>query len=64
MSLTLSSLFAMLLNWYVSANKIDLGVGDIQEWVQTTIAILAPIGIYWGRFRLGDINWFGLRDEK
>lgn len=64
MSLTLSSLFAMLLNWYVQKQKINLGVGDLQNWVEMTITLLAPIGIWYGRWRAGGVTVLGLRTKK
>ena len=64
MSLTIGSLFALLLDGYVKKRNIDLGIGELQTWLENTILLLAPLGIWIGRVRAGGVTWLGFRTKK
>ena len=59
MSLTITALAVLVLNYYVTQNGIELASEEIQSFVQQAAFLLAPIGVWYGRFRQGDITIYG-----
>ena len=61
MSLTIASLFAFLIGRLLQSTGIVATDESISNFVAVAIQIIGAIGIYWGRFRRGDLNLFGGR---
>ena len=59
MSLTLSSLFITALGFIFERAGIKVGTEEIGTFINVTLQIVGAIGIYWGRYRQGNVNWFG-----
>ena len=57
MSLTISGLIATLLGLIFSQTEVAV----IMPWLDQTITVGGIILTYVGRYRLGDITWYGAR---
>ncbi len=59
MSLTLSSLFITALGFIFERAGIKVGNDEIGTFVNVALQVIGAVGIYWGRYRQGNVNWFG-----
>ena len=59
MSLTLSSLFITALGFIFEHAGIKVGNDEIGTFVNVALQTVGALGIYWGRYRKGDVSWFG-----
>lgn len=60
-SLTISSLFVLVLVYIFQASGIEVGEGEIQTTIEVLIKVVSMVGIYVGRIRNGDVNIFGFK---
>lgn len=58
-SLTTTSLLVFIVTAVFKQADIDISSHEIEEGVAFLVQIAALIGVYWGRFRHGDITWYG-----
>ena len=63
MSITIISWVLLALNWLTVKFSIPVAPGDLDTTVHTLIAFFTVLGIYWGRYRKGDITWYGARKK-
>lgn len=61
MSLTIQGWIAGLLLAFLKWAGIHVGNDAVDAFVQVALALYAAIGVYWGRYRKGDIYWWGGR---
>jgi hypothetical protein len=61
MSLTIRGLVVYILATILSNAGFPHEFHDIEGYITTTLQVVAAIMIYWGRYRKGDINAFGMR---
>ena len=64
MSITISSLFVVVLGFIFERVGIKVGSEEIGTFINVALQIGGVIGIYIGRIRKGDLNWFGGRITK
>ena len=64
MSLTISSLFAFLVGRLLQSTGLPATDESITNFVSVTLQVLSAFGIWFGRWRAGDITWFGGRKSK
>ena len=62
-SLTWSSAIVFILLAVLKASGLDADEGSVTAFVTTGIQVITGVGILWGRFRQGDINFFGAKKE-
>lgn len=58
-SVTIISLAVGVIATALKGVGLDVVEQDIETFVLTGVQIISAIGIYWGRYRVGDINFFG-----
>ena len=61
MSLTFVGLATGIVAWLLKTADIPIANGVVENFVQVTLAIVAAVMVYWGRFRKGDLTVFGTR---
>lgn len=61
MSLTIKSLFVLVVAELIRSNGIEIANDQIENAVSTLMIIGSVIGIYWGRIRAGGVTWWGIR---
>lgn len=61
MSLTISSLVVMILGIFLKGAGFELAPEEIQEFIAVLLQFVGAVGVYWGRYRAGDLKWFGGR---
>ena len=61
MSLTISGLFIGVIVLLAEAVGVQIGSEELTSTITTLGKIFAAGTIYWGRMRVGDLNWFGGR---
>lgn len=59
MSLTIQGLAVLILGKVLAWAGVQYDVAALQGWVSMTVVIAGAVGIYWGRYRQGDITWWG-----
>jgi len=60
-SVTITSLFVFGAIWIGQQAGIAIGEGEILTTIATLGKFAAIAGVYWGRYRIGDINFFGAK---
>ena len=63
-SLTLQGWVLLVLSMLVKAFEIDLDEGQLTEIASWIAAGIAAAVIYVGRYRQGDITWYGKKIKK
>ena len=63
MSLTITSLAVAVLGFILQHAGIVIGTESLTNFVDVGLQIIGAVGIYWGRFRQGDINVFGRKRQ-
>ena len=61
MSVTILSLVVFVLSGLLKGAGVDVDDGQLTESVLTLLQVLTAVGVYWGRFRKGDLKWYGGR---
>lgn len=61
MSLTISGLFAMAIVSILKATGHDIDTNILNTTLDTDLQILAAVVAYIGRYRHGDITWYGAK---
>ena len=61
MSLTITGIVAMLLGKFMEMSNVPVGNEEITSFISTGVQIIGAAVAWYGRFRIGDINIFGLR---
>lgn len=62
MSITISSLAVFLLNQLITRAGIEaIEESDLLAVIKVLVSIVSAVGVWWGRYRLGDITWYGRR---
>jgi len=61
MSATILSLVIGILAEVLPRIGIQVGSAELTTTVQTLMLLISGIGIYWGRYRQGDITPFGVK---
>jgi hypothetical protein len=59
MSLTLKGLAVVLLGYLVSSMNLPVASEAIETTVSTVAVIVGAVMAWWGRYRHGDITWYG-----
>lgn len=57
MSLTITGIISMVLSLILTPEETDIVLSFIEQALLVAGIVLA----YWGRYRLGDITWYGAR---
>ena len=57
MSLTITGVISMLLSFILTPEETNVVMSFIEQGLLVVGIILA----YWGRYRMGDITWYGTR---
>ena len=60
-SMTIMSLFVLVLVYIFQASGIEVGEGEIQTTIEVLIKVVSMVGIYWGRMRANDLTLFGFK---
>jgi len=60
-SLTITSLFVLVIVYLFQATGIEVASEDIQTTIEIILKAVSMIGIYIGRIRQGDVNIFGMK---
>lgn len=60
-SLTIAGLLVMVITKLLQSSGIEVATESIQNFVVVLLQVVGAIAIYWGRFRQGDITWYGSR---
>ena len=61
MSLTINGLIVGVIAYLLKGADMPVVEGGVETFVQVAIALIGAGGVYWGRYRKGDINFFGGR---
>ena len=59
MSLTIQGLLVLVLGKVLSWAGLEASNEALQGWVSTTISLIGALVVYYGRYRQGDIKWWG-----
>jgi hypothetical protein len=60
-SLTWSSAIVFFLLSLLKGAGLEADEGSVTAFVAMAIQVVSAIGIFWGRYRQGDISLFGLK---
>ena len=63
-SLTISSLVVLVLGLLSKGAGVPLLDGQIESFVTTGAQLLGVVGVYYGRYRAGGINLFGIKKSE
>lgn len=58
-SLTITSLVVLVLGLVAKGAGVPIVDGNLKQFVTTGAQLLGIAGVYWGRFRQGDVDLFG-----
>lgn len=61
MSLTIGSLWVLVLDGIFKATGVQIGNETITAGFQLVVALATAIGILYGRVRAGGVSWLGFR---
>jgi hypothetical protein len=59
MSLTIQGLVVLFLGKALEWAGVQYDVESLRGWVSTTVVLIGAVGIWYGRYRNGDIRWWG-----
>jgi len=59
MSVTMSGFWLLILNWL--AGFLNIPQDNLVVTGRTIVTVVSVLLIYWGRYRQGDINFFGFK---
>lgn len=62
-SLTMIGLAVMILGFIFSKMGIPIAEGNLEITLTTLVQIVGGVVIWYGRWRQGDVNWFGKKLE-
>lgn len=62
MSLTTNGLFLMVVGYL--ATKLNIDKNNLVITITTIAQIVGLAMAYWGRYRQGDITWYGARKSR
>lgn len=62
-SLTITGLIVMLIGFLFQQAGYDIEQTKIDDFVMVLVQIIGMIGVYWGRYRQGDITLIGKKYE-
>ena len=58
-SVTIVSLAVGVVGHFLAKSGFVVSDVDLQTTLDTLILIVSAVGVYYGRYRQGDINWMG-----
>lgn len=61
MSFTISSLIVSGIGFLLQQSGAEVAPENVQNFIEVGLQIIGAIGIYWGRYRQGDITIFGTK---
>lgn len=61
MSFTIVSLLVGIISTFLTKFNIQYAPEDVTNFVNTLLLIASGIGVWWGRYRHGDITWYGTK---
>lgn len=59
MSLTITGILVAGISWLLQHAGVQLGDEQITTFIFTGGQVLGALWVYWGRYRHGDITWYG-----
>jgi len=68
-SVTMAGVLTLLLGWYSRKYGLNIGEGEVNTIVNAILAFaeaatpLAFGAVYYGRYRQGDITWYGSKTK-
>lgn len=57
--MTMQGWVVLVLSMLVRTVEIDLDEGQVTEVASWIVTGISAVMIYWGRYRMGDITWYG-----
>jgi len=60
-SLTITGLVAMLIGFAFQNAGFDVEATKIDDFLMVFSQLIGMVGVYWGRYRQGDITLFGTK---
>lgn len=57
MSLTITGIISMFLSLILTPEETDV----IMSFIEQGLLVVGIVLAYWGRYRIGDITWYGAR---
>ena len=63
-SLTYQGILIMLVGFILKTAGTPFVDGDIETFVNVGISLFGAVLALWGRFRIGGINWMGIKSDK
>lgn len=64
MSTTYMGVIVMILSTIVSRMHLSVSDQEIQTTVTTIVTIIGALVAFYGRYKKGDITWYGARKES
>ncbi len=64
MSITILAWLVGVIDGFLVWAGLPVGDDEIGTFVKVSLALISAVGIYFGRYRKGDITWFGKRKPK
>ena len=61
MSVTISGIAVFLIGKFLGWTGFSVGNEQITTFVEVLVQIVGGIIVWWGRFRQGDIKWYGAK---
>ncbi len=61
MSVTISGIFVAALIWFFRESDVTVAPENIQNFVETAGLLASALVVWFGRWRQGDIKWWGGR---
>ena len=62
-SLTYISTVVLFLTFLAKVLGYEVGSEALTTTVQVIVGFIATIGALWGRYRVGNVKWFGAKKE-
>lgn len=59
MSLTISGWILMVLTWVLPRLGVNIDATALSTTIATAVQIFGGLLVYWGRYRQGNITWYG-----
>ena len=63
MSITISALIIIIVLKVLDWMGIKIGAEELNQFIQTGGTIIFGLIAWWGRWRKGDVTWFGARKK-
>lgn len=57
MSLTVTGLLSALLGYLLTPEEAS----EVIKFIEQAVVVGSIVAAYWGRYRIGDITWYGAR---